>query len=234
MAKRSIASETPPVNARQTHQYEEIDVRAKAPENWDEVKIIQQVLEPAIRSFALVTGRIPPDVSLWKSYKEQRGAFQKASDQWWWLDEREGSPPELAGIGPSYGSIRSIVDAPMVITEDDLKYATHPAVFAPYEPEPGSMAWMGGTQNYDYLLQNQFQPSDHAQPTVSGYHRVRTSASQTMNLQVNHQVIHEGAITPHRVGALLARGIEGGEPANNGQIMLPMQLDEAAEPPYWP
>ena len=223
----------PPVNARQLHQYEENDVRAKAPESWDEVKIIQQVLESAIRSFARVTGRVPPKVSLWGSYKKQRGAFQKASDHYWWLDERPGSPPELAGIGPWYGPIKSIIDAPVVITEDDLEYATHPAV-ASYEPEPGSIAWMERTQDFGYLLQNQFQPSDHAQPTGPGHHRIRQSAAQPMSLQVDQQVIHEEVVNPYRVGAQLAREIEGRMPTDNSQSMLPMPPNEAAEPPYWP
>ena len=125
-------------------------------------------------------------LTLWGSYKKQRDAFQKALDRYWWLDERPGSPLELAGIGPWYGPIKSIIEAPVVITEDDLEYATHPTV-ASYEPEPGSIAWMERTQDFGYLLQNQFQPSDHAQPTGPGHHRIRLSAAPSMSFQVESQ-----------------------------------------------
>ena len=138
---------------RQPEQYEENDVRAKAPESWDEVKLIQQVLESAVRSFARMTGRTPPEVSLWGSYRQQRDAFQEACDRYWRLDKRQGPPPELAGIGPWYGPIKSIIDAPVVITEDDLEYATHPIV-ATYQSVFGSTAWLESTQNFEYLFQN--------------------------------------------------------------------------------
>ena len=229
--KRSKASKAPPVNARQIQQYEENDVRAKAPENWDEVKIIQQVLESAVRSFARITGRTPPRVSPWGSYRQQRDAFQEALDRYWRLDKRQGPPPELAGIGPWYGPMKSIIDAPVMITEDDVEYATNPTV-ASYQPVPGSIAWLESTQKFEYLLQNQLEPNIIAQPTRVGYHGIRTSATQPMSLEVDRLVIHEEVITPYRVGALVAREIEESVPTNNSQSMLPTEYNEPAKSPY--
>lgn len=228
--KRPKTSKAPPVNARQILQYDENDVRAKAPESWDEVKIIQQVLESAVRSFARVTARTPPNVSPWGSYREQRDAFQAALDRYWRLAKRPGQPPELAGIGPWYGSIKSIVNAPVVITEEDLEYATHPTV-ASYKPTPGSIASMERTQDFEYVLQNQHQPSDHAQPARRQYHGIRLSAALPMSFQVDHDVIHDEVITPYRVGALVAREIERAMPANNSQSMLPVQYNEPIKSP---
>ena len=219
-----------PVPGRQPEQYEDNDVRAKAPENWDEVKFIQQVLESAVRSFARITARTQPNVSPWGSYREQRDAFQEALDRYWRLAKRSGQPPEIASIGPWYGPIKSIVDAPVVITEADLEWATHPTV-ASYKPTPGSIASMERTHNFEYLLQNQHQPSDHAQPTGPEYPGIRTSAALPMNFQVDHQVMQEEFSTPYRVGALVAREIEGAMPANNSQSMFPMQYNEPIKSP---
>ena len=199
------------VPGRQPEHYEDNDVRAKAPQNWDEVKIIQQVLEPAIRSFARITARTPPNVSLWGSYREQRDAFQAALDRYWRLSKREGPPPELAGIGPWYGRINSIVDAPVVITEADLEWAIHQSV-ASYKPTPGSVASMERAPNFEHMLQNQHQPSDHVQATGPEHQGTRTSAALPMSFQVDHQVIHEEETTAYRVGALVARGIERATP----------------------
>ena len=67
--KRPKTSRARRVEARQPEQNEEQneenDVRTKAPESWEEVKLIQQVLESAVRSFARMTGRMPPSVSPW-------------------------------------------------------------------------------------------------------------------------------------------------------------------------
>ena len=220
-----------PVPGRQPEHYEDNDVRAKAPENWDEVKIIQQVLESAVRSFARITARTPPTVSPWGSYREQRDAFQEALDRYWRLAKRPRQPPELASIGPWYGPIRSIVDAPVVITEEDLEYATHATVVS-YKPTPGSIASMERAPNFEYLLPTQRQPSGHAQPTGPGHHGIRTSAALPMSFQVDHQVIPEEEITPYRVGALVARVIEGAMPADNSQSMLPMRYSEPKKSHY--
>lgn len=229
--KRSKTSNAPRVIARQIQQYDENDVRAKAPEDWDQVKLIQQVLESTIRSFARVTGRTPPSVSPWLSYRQQRDAFQQTLDRYWEIDERPGQPPELAGIGPCYGPLKSIIDAHVVITEDELEYATHPTV-ASYQPVPGSIAWLGSTQNFEYLLQNQLQPRVDARSTGRRYHGIRPSAAQPMSLQVDHQAIHAEGATPYRVGTLVARKIEEAMPAIDRQYTWPMQFDEVGEPPY--
>ena len=229
--KRPKTSNARRVQVRQPEQYEENDVRAKAPESWDEVKLIQQVLESAVRSFARVTASTPPKVSPWGSYREQRDAFQEALDRYWRLDERPGPPPELAGIGPWYGPMKSIINAPVVITEDDLEHATHPSVGS-FQPVPGSIAWLERTQNFEYLLQNQFETSVNSQPRRLGYHGIRASVAQPMSLQVDHQVVHEEVVTPYRVGALVAREIEARVPKNNSHSMLPTEHDEPAKSPY--
>lgn len=231
--KRPKTSKARPVQVRQLDHYDENDVRAKAPESWDEVKIIQQVLESAVRSFARVTARTPPRVSPWLSYKEQRDAFQEALERYWRLDRRAGPSPELAGIGPWYGPIKSIIDAPVVITEEDLEYATHPTV-ASYQPLPGSIAWMERTQNIEYLLENQQEPSEHVEPTRRRYQETRPSAAQPMSLKVDHHIIHEEVITPYRIGSLVAREIEGTMPPRPSQSMLPLQYNEQAKSPYLP
>ena len=177
---RPRTSQARPVPGRQPEHYEDNDVRAKAPQNWDEVKIIQQVLESAIRSFARITARTPPNVSPWGSYREQREAFQAALDRYWRLSKRAGPPPEIASIGPWYGPVKSIIDAPIVITEADLEWATHPTV-ASYKPTPGSIASMERAPNFEYMLQNQHQPSDHAQPRGPEHHGIRASAALPMS-----------------------------------------------------
>ena len=229
--KRPKTSETRPVQVRQPEQYEENDVRAKAPESWDEVKLIQQVLESAVRSFARVTASTPPEVSPWGSYRDQRDAFQAALDRYWRLDNRPGPPPELAGIGPWYGPMKSIINAPVVITEDDLEHATHPSV-ASFQPVPGSIAWLERTQNFEYLLQNQLDPSVNSQLRRLGHHGIRASVAQPMSLQIDHEIVHEEIVTPYQVGALVAREIEARVPTNNSHSMLPTEYDEPAKSPY--
>ena len=140
--------------------HDENDVRNKIPQDWDEVKKIQQVFELVVRSFARVTAQPPPIVSPWCSYQHQRAVFQQASDHYWRLERRSGPPPELANLGPWDGPINSITDAPIAITEEDLEVATHPSI-ALYQPVEGSIAWLERNHNLDNLLENQMQFNAH-------------------------------------------------------------------------
>ena len=140
--------------------HDENDVRNKIPQDWDEVKKIQQVFESVVRSFARVTAQPPPIVSPWCSYQRQRAVFQQASDHYWRLEKRPGPPPELANLGPWHGPIKSITDAPVAITEEELEVATHPSVKL-YQPVEGSIAWLEQNHNLDNLLANQMQFNAH-------------------------------------------------------------------------
>ena len=152
-------------------------------------------------------------------------------NRYWQVDDRQGPTPELPAIGPWYGPVRSIIDAPVIITEDDLEYATHPIV-ATYQSVFGSIARLESSQNLEYLLQNQPQPTVDAQPTGQRHPGIRPSAAQPMSLQLDHQVNHAEVTAPYRVGALVARETEGSVPANNSQSMWPLQSDMLEEPPY--
>ena len=159
--KRPKASKVPSRKTRLVAQ-DQNDVRNKVPRDWEEVMKIQQGLDAVIRSYGRVTARTPPKVSPWLSYQYQRAAFQEASDKYWRLDKRPGAPPELAGLGPWNGPIKSIMNAPMDITEEDLHGATHPSVVL-HPPVPGSIVWHEVNQQFDYVLESQLRSNPHAQ-----------------------------------------------------------------------
>ena len=209
---------------------DENDVRNKSPEDWDEVMKIQQVLEAVIRSFGRVTAQPPPKASPWCSYQHQRAVFQQASDHYWRLEKRPGQPPELARLGLWHGPVKSIINAPVEITEEDLEFATHPSV-ASYQPVPGSIAWLELNQNLDNVLENQLQPNAHTQPSRR-YLGVRTSSSQPKSFLVDGKATREQAVTPYQLGGLVASRIEGPISANGGQSMSLMRHNEPAYLPY--
>ena len=221
--KKPKASKPRPANVRDV-KHDKNDVRFKDPKDWDEVTKIQQVFEAVVRSFALVTARPPPLASPWCSYQHQRAVFQQASDYYWRLEKRPGPSPELADIGPWHGTVNSIINAPVEITEEDLGYATHPSV-ALYQPVPGSIAWLESNQNLEHVLENQLEPNAYAQPSRR-FQGLRTSSSQPKSFLVNSKAAREQVVAPYRLGALVASRIKGSIATNGSQSMSPMQHNE--------
>ena len=132
--------------------HDQDDVRNKEPEDWDQIYKIQHALVAVFRSFGAVTARPPPQPSPYRSYHHQRAVLQQASDQYWRMDRRPGQPPQLASLGAWHGSINSIMNAPVEITEEDLEPATHPSHLV-----KRSIAWLEQNHNRDSLLENQLQ-----------------------------------------------------------------------------
>lgn len=97
-----------------------LDSRQHDPSTWDEVKMLQEALEPSIRSFTRITSRSPSSVpgSPWLSYASQLDILQRASDRFWSADRRPGAPPKLAGLAAWRGGILMFGEAEFSVTEE--------------------------------------------------------------------------------------------------------------------
>ena len=106
------------------------DSRQHMPSNWDEVDLLQEALQPSIRSFSRITSRSPPNVmdSPWSSYAMQLDILQRESDRCWKADRRPGAPPKLAALNPWTGGILMVYEASFHTTEDMTEEFVHPRV----------------------------------------------------------------------------------------------------------
>ena len=123
-----------------------VDPREVRPSTWDEVYILQDALEPSIRSFTRITARTPPLVSgsPWLSYDEQFEILQRESDRCWGADKRPGAPPKLARLAAWEGGILMVGKAEFRITEAMTEQFSHKNVRKNKHCE-GSLGWYQDT-----------------------------------------------------------------------------------------
>ena len=123
-----------------------VDSRELRPSTWDEVYVLQDALEPSIRSFTRITARTPPLVSgsPWLSYDEQLQILQRESDRCWGADQRPGAPPKLAKLAAWEGGILMVGKAGFRITEEMTEEFTHKS-FHGNKHCDGSLSWYQDT-----------------------------------------------------------------------------------------
>ena len=127
----------PWVNAMHT-----LDPRQQMPSSWDEVYLLQEALQPSIRSFTSITARLPPVVagSPWLSYASQLDILQRESDRSWSADRRPGASPRLAELAAWRGGISTVGKAGFSITEEMTEEFMH-AKLRDFRHRDGLLGW---------------------------------------------------------------------------------------------
>lgn len=125
------------VNAMHT-----LDSRQQMPSSWDEVYLLQEALQPSIRSFTSITARSPPVVpgSPWLPYASQLDILQRESSRVWSADRRPGASPRLAELAAWTGGISAVGKAGFHITEEMTEEFMH-AKLREFRHRDGSLGW---------------------------------------------------------------------------------------------